>query len=74
METKQLKFYDFSLEKLIELKVKSGTNTIQFLSQKENGDYEVMYLNYENKIISFHMTDCGEYLTEEDYPKKFALL
>lgn len=72
METMKLKFYNFSIEKLIELSKVS--NSWQFLAEKQNGEYEVMHFTSEYKIFTFYMTDCGEYVDEEYYPKKFAIL
>lgn len=77
MELKTLKFYDFSIEKLIDLSNlnrKEGNETVQFLAKKSNGEYEVLFLNYENKIITFTLTEYGEYLDKEYYPEKFAIL
>ena len=72
METKTLEFYNFSIEKLIELSKHS--NSSQFLAEKQSGEYEVMYFTSDYKIFSFYMTEVGEYIDEEYYPKKFAML
>lgn len=77
MEMKTLKFYNFSIEKLIELSSSKGkckNKFIQFLAYKLDGEYEVMYLNYKKDIITFHMTEYGECLTHTNHIKKFALL
>ena len=77
MRVEKLKFYDFSMEKLIELsdlRGRSKDDLMQFLAKKSNGDFEVMYLNYTNKIITFHLTEYGKYLEPEDYPIEFAIL
>lgn len=77
MREEKLKFYDFSMEKLIELsdlRGRSKDDLVQFLAKKSNGDFEVMYLNYKNKIITFHLTEYGEYLEPKDYPIEFAIL
>ena len=77
MKTIELKFYTFSMKKLIELsnlKRRTKDDLIQFLAQKFNGEFEVMYLNYYNNIITFHLTEYGEYLQPKYYPKKFAIL
>ena len=72
METKELKFHNFSIDKLVELSKESGS--AQFLAEKQSGAYEVMHLSSGGKIFTFYMTDCGEYVDEEYYPKRFAML
>ena len=68
----KLKFYNFSIEKLIELS--KDSNSWQFLAEKQNGEYEVMCFTFDYKIISFYMTEVGEYVDPEYFPKKFAML
>lgn len=72
METKEFIFYNFSIEKLIELSKESGS--MQFLAEKHSGEYEVMNLSSDYRVFTFYMTDCGEYVDEEYYPKRFAML
>ena len=72
METMELKFNDFSIEKLIELS--KDSDSWQFLAVKQSGEYEVMCFTFDYRIISFYMTEVGEYVDEEYYPKKFAML
>lgn len=75
METKVLKFYEFSIEKLIELsnlKRKEGNKTIQFLAQKLDGEYEVMFINYRYEIVSYALDDYGTISGE--FIKKFSIL
>ena len=77
MREEKLKFYNFSMEKLIELSDLRGRNKddlVQFLAKKSNGDFEVMCLNHKNKIITFHLTEYGKYLEPEYYPIEFAIL
>lgn len=47
---------------------------MQFLAEKHSGEYEVMNLSSDYRIFTFYMTDCGEYVDEEYYPKMFAML
>lgn len=68
----ELKFYNFSIEKLIELSKDSDSS--QFLAKKQSGEYEVMNFTSDYKIFTFYMTDCGEYVEPQYYPKKFAIL
>ena len=72
MKTMKLKFYNFSIEKLIELS--KDSNSWQFLAEKQNGEYEVMNFTSDYRIFTFYMTEVGEYVDEEYYPKKFAIL
>lgn len=72
METMELKFYDSSVELLIELS--KDSDSWQFLAEKKNGEYEVMYFSFDHRIFSFYMTEVGEYIDEEYYPKRFAML
>lgn len=72
METKELKFYKFSIKKLIELS--KDSDSWQFLAEKQNGEYEVMYFSFDHRIFSFYMTEVGEYVKPEYYPKRFAML
>lgn len=72
MKTIELKFYNFSIEKLIELS--KGSNSTQFLAEKQSGEYEVMHFTSDYRIFTFYMTEVGEYVEPEYYPKKFALL
>lgn len=72
METKELKFHNFSIEKLVELSKESSS--AQFLAEKHSGEYEVMNFTSDYKIYSFYMTEVGEYIDEEYYPKRFAML
>lgn len=53
--TKELKFYNFSIEKLIELS--KDSNSSQFLAKKQSGEYEVMYFSSDYRIFSFYMTE-----------------
>lgn len=72
MKTMELKFYNFSIEKLIELSKDSSSQ--QFLAEKHSGEYEVMNFTSDCKIFTFYMTDVGEYVEPEYYPKRFAML
>lgn len=72
MEIKKLEFHDFSIKKMIELSRESGST--QFLAEKHSGEYEVMNLSSDYRIFTFYMTDCGEYVDEEYYPKRIAML
>jgi hypothetical protein len=68
----ELKFYNFSIEKLIELS--KDSNSSQFLAKKQSGEYEVMYFSSDYRVFSFYMTEVGEYIDEEYYPEMFAML
>ena len=48
METKEFIFYNFSIEKLIELS--KDSNSSQFLAEKQSGEYEVMYFTSDYRI------------------------
>lgn len=72
MEKKMLKFYDFSIKKLIELSKDSKSS--QFLAEKNSGEYEVMHFTSDYRIFTFYMTEVGEYVDKQSYPKKFAML
>lgn len=72
METKELIFYDFSIEKLIEISNESSFTC--FLAEKHSGEYEVMYFSSDYRIFTFYMTEVGEYVEPEYYPKRFAML
>lgn len=47
---------------------------IQFLAMKQNGKYEVMFLNNKKQIITFYMEAYGSVLEPDAYPMKFSIL